>query len=280
MRTRYVYSKPLSNRSALYTYSVLLIIHMTRTARLKTLGELSTPKAKLHAICDQLNRERDTEHGQELVKLISEWIAASSLQEMQHNNPAPFLDVLRSNTPLFFDTSEKKKYGVWRASPAPSIEGDHHSFTVWMLSHLFVNPLNEKLKDHVHGVATTSSRKAPRKTSTRNEKQSLKDGTAGIRRQTRPDLLSTAAAEWQQSKHSKWSPKMLSIVEYSAGHLLPVLGKMLPVDTSKRATSRHIRPAAKRRRQATGQSTSKSGCSGQSCANTACGRGSLATWEC
>jgi integrase len=61
-------------------------------------------------------------------------------------------------------------------------------------------------------------------------KQSLKDGTAGIRRQTRPDLLSTAAAEWQQAKKAKWSRSMCSIAEYSMGHLLPVLGKQLLVD--------------------------------------------------
>jgi hypothetical protein len=118
---------------------------MKRTARLKTLGKLNTPEGGLRGICDVLNQEKDTERGRDLVKLINEWIAASSLQEMQHNNPALFLDVLHSNNRPFLDTSEKKKYGVWRAIPALPIEGDHHSFTVWMLSYLFANPLNEKL---------------------------------------------------------------------------------------------------------------------------------------
>jgi integrase len=70
-------------------------------------------------------------------------------------------------------------------------------------------------------------------------KQSLKDGTAGIRRQARPDLLSTAAAEWQQTKQLKWSPKMASIVHYSIGHLLPVLGKKLLVDIEARDIAKY-----------------------------------------
>ncbi len=70
-------------------------------------------------------------------------------------------------------------------------------------------------------------------------KQSLKDGTAGIRRQARPDLLSTAAAEWQQAKQLKWSPKMASIVRYSIGHLLPVLGKKLLVDIEARDVAKY-----------------------------------------
>jgi hypothetical protein len=61
-------------------------------------------------------------------------------------------------------------------------------------------------------------------------KLSLRDGSARIRKQSRPDLLSTAAAEWQQVKQAKWSPKMASIVRYSLGHLLPVMGKRLLVD--------------------------------------------------
>jgi len=70
-------------------------------------------------------------------------------------------------------------------------------------------------------------------------KQSLKDGTAGIRRQPRPDLLSTAAAQWQQAKQLKWSPKMASIVQYSIGHLLPVLGKKLLVDIEARHIAKY-----------------------------------------
>jgi integrase len=70
-------------------------------------------------------------------------------------------------------------------------------------------------------------------------KQSLKDGTAGIRRPARPDLLSTAAAQWQQAKQLKWSPKMASIVGYSIGHLLPALGKRLLVDLEARDIAKY-----------------------------------------
>lgn len=70
-------------------------------------------------------------------------------------------------------------------------------------------------------------------------KQALRDGTAGIRRQPRPDLLSTAATAWKASKQLKWSPKMASIVEYSLGHLLPVLGRKLLVDIEARDITRY-----------------------------------------
>ncbi|MGC2639840.1 MAG: integrase [Acidobacteriaceae bacterium] len=70
-------------------------------------------------------------------------------------------------------------------------------------------------------------------------KQALKDGTAGIRRQARPDLLSTAATQWQQAKQLKWSPKMASIVHYAIGHLLPVLGKKLLVDIEARDIAKY-----------------------------------------
>jgi integrase len=70
-------------------------------------------------------------------------------------------------------------------------------------------------------------------------KQTLKDGTAGIRRQARPDLLSTAAGEWQKAKQLKWSPKMASIVHYSIGHLLPVMGKRLLVDIEARDIAKY-----------------------------------------
>jgi integrase len=70
-------------------------------------------------------------------------------------------------------------------------------------------------------------------------KQSLKDGTAGIRRQSRPDLLSTAATGWQQSKQLKWSPKMQDIAKCSFAHLLPVLGKRLLVDIEARDVAKY-----------------------------------------
>jgi integrase len=70
-------------------------------------------------------------------------------------------------------------------------------------------------------------------------KQSLKDGTAGIRRQSRPDLLNTAATEWQLSKQLKWSPKMRDIVKCSLAHLLPIMGKRLLVDIEARDIAKY-----------------------------------------
>jgi integrase len=64
-----------------------------------------------------------------------------------------------------------------------------------------------------------------------NRKNGLKEGTAGIRKQKQPHFLSGAAELWQQAKKDKgkWSPSMVSIVEYSLGHLLPVFEKILLV---------------------------------------------------
>jgi integrase len=70
-------------------------------------------------------------------------------------------------------------------------------------------------------------------------KQSLRDGTEGIRRQVRPDLLSTAAAQWQQAKQLKWSPKMCDIARCSLAHLLPVMGKRLLVDIEARDIAKY-----------------------------------------
>src|SRR5262245_40283868 len=61
-------------------------------------------------------------------------------------------------------------------------------------------------------------------------KQELKDGTAGIRKQQQPRLLSVAAQEWQEAKMPAWSPRMADIAKNSTNHLLPVLGKKLLVD--------------------------------------------------
>jgi integrase len=70
-------------------------------------------------------------------------------------------------------------------------------------------------------------------------KQTLKDGTAGIRRQARPDLLNTAATAWQQSKQLKWSPKTRDIAKCSLAHLLPIMGKRLLVDIEARDIAKY-----------------------------------------
>jgi integrase len=70
-------------------------------------------------------------------------------------------------------------------------------------------------------------------------KQSLRDGTAGIRRQLHPHLLSVAAEKWLESKQIGWSPKMRLIAKYSLGRLLPVMGRKLLVDIDTRDISKY-----------------------------------------
>jgi hypothetical protein len=118
---------------------------MKRTAALKTLGELSTPEARLKASCEQLNKEKDRECGQVLVKFIKEWIPAASLEKMSPENRFLFADMRRSVEP-YLDTSQTKKWGVWRVhlKQQPDIM-DPHGFAVWWLSFFFDNPVCEKL---------------------------------------------------------------------------------------------------------------------------------------
>jgi integrase len=93
---------------------------------------------------------------------------------------------------------------------------------VWVMDFMFHS---QRIRESTEMTSKTRAKEVFEK-----RKQSLKDGTAGIRRQQHPHLLSEAAEKWQQGKHSKWSVKMLSIVEYSMGHLLPILGRKLLVD--------------------------------------------------
>jgi integrase len=102
---------------------------------------------------------------------------------------------------------------------------------VWVLDFMFKS---QRIRETTGMTSKTRAKEVFDK-----RKQSLKDGSAGIRRQARPDLLSTAAAEWQQAKQLKWSPKMASIVRYSIGHLLPILGKRLLVDIEARDIAKY-----------------------------------------
>ncbi|MGC2107867.1 MAG: integrase [Candidatus Korobacteraceae bacterium] len=70
-------------------------------------------------------------------------------------------------------------------------------------------------------------------------KQALKEGSAGLRPQERPRLLSVAAGEWRDAKQLTWSPKMLLIAKNSMTHLLPVLGKNLLVDIESADVARY-----------------------------------------
>ena len=114
---------------------------------------------------------------------------------------------------------------------------------VWVMDFMFHS---QRVRESTGMTSKTRAKEVFEK-----RKQSLRDGSAGIRRQSRPDLLSTAAAEWQQVKKAKWSPKMASIVHYSLGHLLPVMGKKLLVaiearDIAKYQTARLAEGASNR----------------------------------
>jgi integrase len=102
---------------------------------------------------------------------------------------------------------------------------------VWVMDFMFHS---QRIRESTGMTSKTRAKEVFEK-----RKQSLRDGSQGIRRQQRPDLLSTAAAQWQQAKQLKWSPKMASIVEYSIGHLLPVLGKKLLVDIEAKDVAKY-----------------------------------------
>ena len=102
---------------------------------------------------------------------------------------------------------------------------------VWVLDFMFHS---QRIRESTGMTSKTRAKEVFDK-----RKQSLKDGTAGIRRQSRPDLLNTAATEWQQSKQLKWSPKMRDIVKCSLAHLLPIMGKRLLVDIEARDIAKY-----------------------------------------
>jgi hypothetical protein len=112
--------------------------------RQTTTGKLSTPKARLKAFCDQLNKEKGSERGRELVKFIEEWLTVASLGQMSPVNRSLYKDVIDSVKP-YLETSQTKKWGVWRVYPKQPDNKDPHDFAVWMLSFFIDNPMCEKL---------------------------------------------------------------------------------------------------------------------------------------
>lgn len=105
------------------------------------------------------------------------------------------------------------------------------SSKVWVMDFMFHS---QRIRESTRMTSKTRAKEVYEK-----RKQSLKDGTAGIRRQSRPDLRNTAATEWQHSKQLKWSPKMRDIAKCSFAHLLPVLGKRLLVDIEARDIAKY-----------------------------------------
>ena len=61
-------------------------------------------------------------------------------------------------------------------------------------------------------------------------RRDLEAGSAGIKKQEHPNLLTVAAEEWIEAKKPKWSPRIVEIAKNSTRHFLPELGKKLLVD--------------------------------------------------
>jgi integrase len=65
-------------------------------------------------------------------------------------------------------------------------------------------------------------------------RRALEEGTAGIRKQQQPGLLSVAADAWLEMKKSSLAPKTVVIEKTNLAHLLPGLGRKLVVDIDAR----------------------------------------------
>jgi integrase len=68
----------------------------------------------------------------------------------------------------------------------------------------------------------------------RKRRRELEEGSAGIRKRTRPVLFSVAAQAHLDKKRASWSPKMYVIEKTNLGHLLPEVGKLLVCDIEAR----------------------------------------------
>ena len=73
----------------------------------------------------------------------------------------------------------------------------------------------------------------------RKRRRELEEGSAGIRKRTRPVLFSVAAQDHLETKRSSWSPKMYVIEKTNLGHLLPELGKLLVCDIEARDAAQY-----------------------------------------
>lgn len=102
---------------------------------------------------------------------------------------------------------------------------------VWVMDFIFHS---QRIRESTGMTSKTRAKEVYEK-----RRQSLKDGTAGIRRQQHPHLLTAAAEKWNEAKQPKWSPKMRDIAKCSLAHLLPILGKRLVVDIEARDIAKY-----------------------------------------
>ncbi len=102
---------------------------------------------------------------------------------------------------------------------------------IWVMDFMFHG---QRIRESTGMTSKTRAREVQEK-----RKQALRDGTAGIRKQLQPRLLSVAAEEWQQTKKPAWSYRMADIARISVNHLSPVLGKQLLVDIEAKDISKY-----------------------------------------
>ena len=103
--------------------------------------------------------------------------------------------------------------------------------TIWVMDFHF---RGQRIRESTGMTSKTRAREVQDK-----RKQDLREGTAGIRKQEHPNLLTLAAGEWIEAKKPKWSPRTLDIAENSLQHLLPVFGKKLLVGIEASDVSRY-----------------------------------------
>ena len=70
-------------------------------------------------------------------------------------------------------------------------------------------------------------------------RRELEEGTAGIRKQQQPRLLSVAADEWLDLKKATLAPRSVMIEKANLAHLLPELGRKLVCDIEARDIARY-----------------------------------------
>jgi len=97
---------------------------------------------------------------------------------------------------------------------------------VWTMDFLFHG---QRIRESTGTRSKTLARDIERK-----RRRELEEGSAGIRKRTRPVLFSVAAQDHLDKKQASWSPKMYVIEKTNLGHLLPELGKLLVCDIEAR----------------------------------------------
>jgi hypothetical protein len=145
---------------------------MRRTARLKTLAELSTPQAKLQGICEVATQEKDTERGRELVEWLKEFVNAPSLDAMLRDNRGLMQELEHTHRSVADYSKKHVVHRSYRDYPHDII--DPHSFALWVFGNLIDNELNEKFR----GPCARCGIYFPKKRATQNVYCSRRCGNA------------------------------------------------------------------------------------------------------